>query len=93
MRYWLTVDWCNENKRGIFCDRQGSGFWKDDEPHTNKEMVDILGAFFIILSPKSEPHNEVELKQFNRYRSLAEYTHQYGIAQKENKLVEVSNGE
>lgn len=81
MRYFLTVDWCKENKRGIFCDINGKGFWKDNEPHTEEEMRDILELFFIILDPKSEPYNEEALKQFNIFRPLAEYTNQYGIAQ------------
>jgi len=80
MKYFLTVDWCNKGQRGIFCDKEGKGFWKDNELHTAKEMQDILGLFFVILNPKSEPFTEEQIKQFNTFRPLAEYKNQFGIA-------------
>ena len=80
MKYFLTVDWCNQGKRGPFCDKQGRSFIKDDEPHTRDEMEEILGVFFLILSPQSLPFTENELKGFNRFVPLAEYSDEYGIA-------------
>jgi len=77
-RYFLTVDWCSKGKRGIFSDRDGNAFGKDDE-HTTIEMMDILGPFALILSPKSEPFSEDVLAGYTSFIPLAEYSHQYGI--------------
>ena len=79
-RYFLTVDRCNSGQRGIFCDKDGNAFPRDKEPHTEDEMWDILGVFHMILAPISVSFTEEELKEFNRFRPLAEYSHQYGIA-------------
>lgn len=78
-RYFITVEWCKDGKRGVFCDAKGRPFSKETE-HSTEEMNEILGAFEIILSPKSEPFTQEELKEFNQFRPLAEYTNQYGIA-------------
>jgi len=78
-KYFVTVDWCDKGKRGIFCDRQGHGFLKETQ-HTMEEMNEILGAFSVILNPKSEPFTEDEIKRFTKWKSLAEYEHHYGIA-------------
>lgn len=78
-RYFITVEYCNNGKRGILCDKQGDAFPKDT-PHTIEEMNKYLGVFFVILNPKSEPFTETELKKFNKWRPLAEYEHHYGIA-------------
>ena len=77
--YFLTVDWCNKGKRGIFCDADGQCFRKD-EPHTEDEMFDILGAFDLILAPKSELFTIEQVKKFTRWIPLAEYSNQFGIA-------------
>jgi len=81
-RYFLTVDWCNKGQRGVFCGKDGTGFFKEGKPHTEQEMMDILDTFYIILNPKSEKFSEEEIKQYNRWRPLAEYKNQYGIALK-----------
>jgi hypothetical protein len=78
-KYFITADWCDKGKRGIFCDRQGNGFPKETR-HSEEEMNKILGAFWLILSPKSEPYTPEELKKFTRWIPLAEYQNQYGIA-------------
>ena len=78
-KYFLTVDWCNQGKRGIFTDKQGIGFFKDESPHTKREMVEILGCFAIILNPKSELYTETQCQKNLRWIPLAEYQHQYGI--------------
>lgn len=83
MRYFITVDWCNEGNRGIFCDRNGKAFPKDNEPHTEEEMSEVLDLFEIVLNPKSEPFTEEEFKKYRRFKPLAEYSNQYGIASKE----------
>jgi hypothetical protein len=87
-KYFVTVDWCDnwcdKGKRGIFCNRDGTGFFKDIQ-HTEKEMRELLGLFFLILNPKSEPFTENELKRFTKWKPLAEYQHQYGIAIEEVK--------
>lgn len=79
IHYFITVDWCNKGKRGIFCNKQGTGYWKTSE-HTKEEMFEVLGSFAMILDPKSEPYTEEEFKKLNKWIPLAEYTHQYGIA-------------
>ena len=81
-RYFLTLDWCREGQRGIFCNKEGVSFHKDDEPHTQEEINQILGLFWIILAPKSEPFTEEQIAEFTYFRPLAEYTNQYGIAYK-----------
>ncbi len=80
-RYFLTVDWCNDNQRGILCDSSGRGF-NEDTPHTNLEMQTILGPFWIILNPQSEVLTESELAEYKYWRPLAEYSNQFGIAYK-----------
>ena len=82
-RYFLTVDWCSENRRGVFCSKTGQPYPKDDSPHTEQEMYDILGAFTLILAPKSESLTEAELGEYRYWTSLAEYTHEFGIARRE----------
>lgn len=77
--YFLTVDWCNQGKRGIFCNSDGQCFRKE-EPHTEDEMFDILGAFDLVLSPKSELFTIEQVKKFTRWVPLAEYSNQFGIA-------------
>jgi len=82
-KYFLTVDWCNQGHRGIFCDLEGNGFWKEFSEYTSYEMQEILGPFAIILSPKSEPFTEEQIKEYKYFRPLAEYKNQFGIAVKE----------
>ena len=86
-KYFLTVDRCNQGRRGLFTDRQGHGFIKDT-PHTDEEMHDILDLFYIVLNPKSEPFTENDLKKFNKWIPLAEYKREYGIAVKPITVLE-----
>jgi len=81
-KYFLTVDWCNEGKRGIFCSRSGDTYWKEDSPHTADEMWDVLGCFDLVLSPQSVPLTESELKEYRRWTPLEEYSGAYGVARK-----------
>lgn len=81
-KYFITVDWCNKGKRGIFCNRDGIGFLKKTQ-HTKDEINKILGMFSIILNPKSIVFTEKEIKQYKKWIPLSEYQHQYGIAIKE----------
>lgn len=78
-KYFVTVDRCGQGKRGIFCDRNGNGFFKE-APHTMEEMIEILGPFFLVLNPKSELFTENDLKKFTKWIPLAEYKNQYGIS-------------
>lgn len=78
-KYFLTVDRCNQGRRGLFCDRTGASFIKDT-PHTDEEMHEILGLFHIVLNPKSELFTENDLKRFTKWIPLAEYHYGYGIA-------------
>jgi len=84
--YFLTVDWCSEGRCGIFCDTGGRAFRKDGGPHTPEEMWDILGPFFMILSPESRLFTEEEVAEFTYFRPLAEYKGEYGIALKEGSV-------
>ena len=43
-------------------------------------MNKLLGLFFLILNPKSEPFTENEIKKFSRWIPLAEYKNNYGVA-------------
>lgn len=83
-KFFVTVDWCDTGKRGIFCSSTGEGFVKETE-HTVEEMQEIVGSFFIILNPKSELFTKEELKKYNRWRPLAEYRNHYGISIKGGK--------
>ena len=73
------VDWCNQGKRGIFCDPRGTGYSRD-KPFTSEEMIDVLGCFYIILNPQNQELSEEEVRQYNYFKPLAEYSNQYGIA-------------
>ncbi len=77
--YFLTVAWC-KGRRGIFCDKEGNPFRKDDEPHTEQEMFGVLGPFVIILSPRSQVLTEEEVAEYTQFGALAEYKNEYGIA-------------
>ncbi len=77
--YFLTVDWCNKGNRGIFCTHDGKPFRKD-EAHTEDEMQEILGVFWMIFKPQSILFSQSELAKFNKWRPLAEYSNQFGIA-------------
>lgn len=85
-KYIMTVDWCNEGKRGIFSSLKGNCFWKEeaDGPHTEDEMYEILGMFEMILSPKSELISEEELAEHRWFTPLDEYSQAYGIVRKVN---------
>lgn len=78
-KWFLTVEWCSNGRRGIFCSRDGKSFCQDSQ-HTEDEMYDILGAFAMILNPQSIELTEEGLKEYHLYTPLAEYSHQYGIA-------------
>lgn len=78
-RWFLTVDWCDKGKRGIFCNANGNSFSKESK-HTEDEIWEILDAFSMILNPQSIELSEDELKEYHLYTPLAEYSHQYGIA-------------
>ncbi len=80
-RWFLTVEWCNNGKRGIFANKKGGAFSKETQ-HTYDEMWEILDAFLMILNPQSIELSEVELKEYKRFVPLAEYSNQYGIVLK-----------
>ena len=79
-RYFLTVDWCNEGKRGIFSNSNGNAFSKDKEPHPEAEIWDILDCFSMVLNPESKELGEDEIKAYNKWYPLGEFSNQYGVA-------------
>ena len=81
-RWFLTVDWCNKGKRGIFANKNGNPFSKEAQ-HTEEEMWDILDAFAMILNPQSIELSEDDLKEYRKFYPLAEYSNEYGIVRKE----------
>ncbi len=81
-RWFLTVDWCNKGRRGIFASLDGSAFSKETQ-HTEDEMWDILDAFSMILNPQSIELTEDELKEYHQFYPLAEYSDQYGVVCKD----------
>jgi len=82
MKQWfLTVDWCDKGKRGIFANINGNAFGKETQ-HTKDEMWEILDALAVILNPQSQEISEEELKEYHRFYPLAEYSNQYGIVRK-----------
>ena len=92
MRYFLTVDWCGKGRRGIFSGREGGAFGQEIR-HTEEEMEEILGCFSIVLSPQSLPFSEEELKGYNKWVPLAEYSNQYGIAYKPLEVAPMVSGQ
>ena len=84
-RWFLTVDWCNKEKRGIFASINGNSFSSDTQ-HTEDEMGEILGVFDMILNPQSIELNEGELREYHRFYPLAEYSNQYGIVRKDEAV-------
>lgn len=64
----------------MVCSADGKPFSKQI-PHTQEEIIEILGLFWLILKSKSEPFTQEELKEF-KYIALQEYSNQYGIAVK-----------
>lgn len=89
--FFVTVEWCSDEHRGIFCSRDGTCLRKDGEPHTQEEMDNCLGPFTLILNPKSEPLTEEEIAQYTHFRPLAEYKNQYGIALRECDVPECAS--
>ena len=83
-RYFLTVDWCDKGNRGIFCRDDGTAFYKET-PHTKEDYWQILDCFSMVLSPKSELISEEELREYNQWYPLAEYSNKYGYAVKSKK--------
>ena len=80
-RWFLTVEWCSQGNRGVFCSLNGNSFSYEIQ-HTEDEMWEILDAFYMVLSPQSIELSEDEVKEYRRFRPLAEYSNQYGIASK-----------
>ena len=80
-RFFLTVEWCGNGHRGILCETGGGAFSKESQ-HSQEDIIEPLGRFWMILNPKSEQFSEEEIKEFTKFVSLAEYKHQYGIALK-----------
>lgn len=77
--YYITVRRCKEGRpRGILCDIRGCGY-PSDEPHTEKEMIEKLGHFVLVLNPKSEKYTEEQYKSMNRWLPLGEFKNQIGI--------------
>lgn len=81
-RHFLTVDWCKEGKRGIFCNRQGQAYSKE-RPWTEDEMGEVLGPFDLILAPESMELSDKEVAEYRWWTPLAEYQDQFGVARKE----------
>jgi hypothetical protein len=86
--YFMTVEWCSDGYRGIFCDLDGNPFRKAGQPHTQDEMDDILGPFTLILGAKSQPFTEQQLAEYTSFCPLAEYQNQYGIVLKPEQAKE-----
>jgi len=85
-RWFLTVDWCNQGERGIFCNLStGVAFTKDDAPHTEDEIWKILDVFSLVLAPQSQQFSEDEVREYNIAYPLAEFSNEYGYAVKETK--------
>jgi len=78
-RWFLTVDWCNNDQRGIFCNSVGTGYSRETE-HSRDQMEEILGPFWLILSPISVQLTADELAAYKYWRPLAEYSDEFGIA-------------
>ncbi|HUW13457.1 MAG TPA: hypothetical protein VM537_27285 [Anaerolineae bacterium] len=78
-RWFVTVDLCNLDRRGVFCNRVGQTSSSEAE-HSQKEMHDMLGPFWLILAPISVQLTADELAAYKFWRPLAEYSNGFGIA-------------
>ncbi len=78
-RWFVTVDWCNKDQRGIFCNSAGKAPSKETE-HSCLEMQDMLGPFWLILAPISVQLTAEELAAYKFWYPLAEYSGEFGIA-------------
>lgn len=78
-RYFVTVAWCHNKWRGPFVNREGTGY-SSETRHTETEMREILGPFWLILNPQSTPFTADELAKYTVLHPLAEYQHAFGIA-------------
>ena len=78
-RWFVTVDWCNKDQRGVFCNSAGKASSRETE-FNQKEMQDMLGPFWLILAPLSVRLTADELAAYKFWRPLAEYSGEFGIA-------------
>lgn len=90
-RYFVTLE-PNRYGRGIFTNREGIGFSRSEAegPHSEAEMFDILGLFYLVLAPRSELFTEEEVKEHRWFQTLAEYSYQYGLVLKEKPCTAIS---
>ena len=77
--YFVTVAQYS-GPRGVFCNRDGQGLACKDRPHTRDEIGEAMGAFDILLDPKSEPFTAETLALHSRWVPLAAYRNVWGIA-------------
>lgn len=72
--------------QGIFCEAsggKGNPFSKDDEPHTNEEMWEILRGYTFIFNAESVYLTKEEVAEYTSFVSLAEFGGRYGAVLKE----------
>lgn len=81
--WFLTVDWCEQGRRGIFCSKTGKAFSRVVQPLSEDEAYTILGPFVLILAPKWELLTPEQMAQRNQWRPLGEFRGEYGIARQE----------
>ncbi len=81
-RWFITVEWCKNGHRGIFCDKEGN-CCVADQKHTDDEMAEKLGPFWLILDPQSTELTMEQLQEYKQWYPLAEYSHVWGIALKQ----------
>lgn len=81
-KWYITVERNNSGIRGIFTDFHGVGFWRTEEEgqHTDDQMGEAVGLFWIVLDPKSVLISADELRNYNRFIPLGEFKGVYGIA-------------
>lgn len=89
-RWFLTVDWCKQGKRGIFCDKRGNPYSSPTQ-HTRAQIVEILDVFGMVLNPISLPLNEAQVAQVTTWYPLAEYSNEFGYAVIPDAILEVAN--
>ena len=83
-RYFLTVDWCNQGKRGIFASIKGDAF-SQEEPFDEDRIWEILDCFSLVLNPESIELSEEELKAYTKWYPLGEFSNQYGYVLKKSQ--------
>lgn len=92
-QFVLTVDWCQQGRRGVFCNKDGVAHVEDHELSCDETFA-ILGPFYLILDPKWVEMSDEAAKEYSLFVPLAEYSYEWGVAirPEDKDVVELKKG-